>query len=237
LEELNSIFNSNHLNIKNISKRKKIITKTFIYVPHSDFFFDILTWIYTKDSERLNLAADEPESFLSILNLGIFLEMNDIFFQSLMEKCEIKISEDLLNHHLWSRFSFTFEVLKNLLKLIPEEDFYLKINACLSWLKEDNTLKQTRSDAKIQERDLELLTSRDFYMLKNYLSEIKYLENLNIFDLFKLKNKFPRLIIAFDARIIIDKYIEKSRIKISCKICKKVNLILENFVYKLYFKY
>jgi len=135
-----NISNYNTGNSENIkynrdsNKKGKTITKTFIYLPHPDFFFDILTWIYSNDSDRLALAADEPESFLSILNLGIFLEMNEMFFKILLEKCEIKISEKLLNHHLWSRFSFTFDVLQNLLKLIPEHDHFLKINACLSWL-------------------------------------------------------------------------------------------------------
>ena len=36
------------------------ITKTYIDVPHPEYFFDILTWIYTKDSHRLSSTADEP---------------------------------------------------------------------------------------------------------------------------------------------------------------------------------
>jgi len=222
-EIINKIkYSNNRLCEKENKEESKIFTKTFIYVPHPDFFFDILTFIYSRDADRLALAADEPESFLSILNLSIFLDMNDVFFQVLMEKCEIKINKELLNHHLWSRFSFTFDVLKSLLKLIPEENNYLKVTACLSWLKEDNTLKQSRGEAKIQERELELLTSKEFYELKNFLAEKIFLQNLSIQNLNKIRKSFPRLIPAFDARVVIEKYIEKSGIKVSCKICKKV---------------
>jgi len=60
-------------------------------------------------------------------------------------------------------------------------------------------------------------------MLKNYLSEMKFLENLSVNNLYKLNQDFPKLIPAFDVRVIVEKYIEKSVIKISCRICKKVS--------------
>jgi hypothetical protein len=122
-----------------------------------------LTWIYSRDSKRLSLAADEPESFLSILNLGIFLEMSEEFFKILIENSEIKIEEDLFNHNLWSRFSFTFEVLVNLLTLIQKDNYYLKICALLSWLKEDNTLKTSEPNETIREKEYELLTCKDYF--------------------------------------------------------------------------
>ena len=43
------------------------IKKTYINIPSSDYFFDILTWIYSKDIKRLSLIADDQESYLSIL--------------------------------------------------------------------------------------------------------------------------------------------------------------------------
>ena len=46
------------------------ITKSTVYVPHPEYFFDILTWVYSRDGDRLSSASDEPESFLCILNLG-----------------------------------------------------------------------------------------------------------------------------------------------------------------------
>ncbi len=44
--------------------------KSFVYVPHPEYFFDILTWIYSRDTDRLSASSDEPESFLCLLNLG-----------------------------------------------------------------------------------------------------------------------------------------------------------------------
>lgn len=201
----------------------KTIVKTFIYVPHHEFFFDILTWIYSKDVYRLALGADEPESFLSILNLGIFLEMNDIFFKALLEKCQIKMSEELFNNQLWSRFSFTFDVLKILIKLIPEKEQFKKITACLAWLKENNTLKQSKSEHKVQEREFELLTSKEFFLVKNFLAQEGYLNFLSVWDLYSLKNKFPRLTPALDIIKIIENFIEQNPLKIRCRICKKVD--------------
>ncbi len=46
------------------------IVKSTVYVPHPEYFFDILAWIYSRDSDRLSTVSDEPESFLCILNLG-----------------------------------------------------------------------------------------------------------------------------------------------------------------------
>ena len=52
------------------------IKKTYINIPSSDYFFDILTWIYSKDIKRLSLIADDQESYLSILSLGVFLGLS-----------------------------------------------------------------------------------------------------------------------------------------------------------------
>ena len=99
--------NSNYFN-DIFSKKKKKITKeeeinldgiikpkTYIDIPQSEFFFDILIWIYSKDSKRLLLTANEPENYLSLLTLGIYLELCDDFFNCLIENCEIKLDEKL----------------------------------------------------------------------------------------------------------------------------------------------
>jgi hypothetical protein len=205
------------------TKNEIIMRKTYVYIPHPEYFFDILTWIYSKDAKRLTLAADEPESFLCILNLGIFLEMNDDFFKTLLEYCEIKLDEDLLVHNLWSRFSFTFEVLTNLLTLMPKDNYFLKINALLYWLKEDHSQKTNETNETIKEKEFELLTSKDYFMVKNFLADHKYLHYINVNQLFILKNKFPYLITALDTTYLVEKYIIKSQLKIYCRVCKKVN--------------
>ena len=208
------------------------VKKTYIYVPHPEYFFDILTWIYAKDSRRLSLAADEPESFLCILNLGIFLEMCGEFFKTLLEHCEIKLDEDLLQHSLWSRFSFTFEVLTNLINLMPKENHFLKINALLSWLKEDNSQKPSETNDTIKEREFELLTSKDYFQVKNFISDQKLMQQINVNELLILKNKFPNLLPALSTEYLIEKFVAKPAIKISCRVCKKVSNNIQDFANK-----
>lgn len=198
------------------------IKKTYIYVPHPEYMFDILTWIYGRDPKRLSLAADEPESFLCILNLAIFLEMTDEFFKNTIEYCDVKLDEELLSHNLFSRFSFTFEVLSGLLNLMPKENYVLKVNALLAWLKEDNSQKASETTDTIKEKEFELLTSKDFFLVKNYLAENNFLSYLSLKDLSNIKSKFPNLIPALDTGYIIEKYILKPSMKITCRVCKKV---------------
>ena len=86
------------------------ITKTYINIPFSDYFF-VLTWIYSKDIKRLALIADEQDIYLSILSLGVYLGLSQDFFSSIIDTCEIKLDENLIKSDLWSRFQFPFEVL------------------------------------------------------------------------------------------------------------------------------
>ncbi len=170
----------------------------------------------------MTLAADEPESFLCILNLGIFLEMNDDFFKTLLEYCEIKLDEDLLAHNLWSRFSFTFEVLISLLNLMPKDNYFLKTLALLNWLKEDNSQKTNDTNETIKEKEFELLTSKDYFLVKNFLHDNKFFHYINVNELHILKNKFPNLIPTLDTSYLVEKYIVKHQMKIFCRVCKKV---------------
>jgi hypothetical protein len=225
-DDYNKIININNNN----EKHDKYIIKSYFYFPHCEIFFDILTWIYTLDAERLSNSIDDPESFLTILNLGIFLEMKDNFFNDLLfnvkNKVELKINEKLFNHNLWSRFSFSFIILKSLLNIfIEEENYFLRIIACFYWLKEDNTLKQNLLDKEneIKERDIELFTSRDFSQVKIFIKNEKYLEKLKINEIKTLKEKFSKLISGLDCRNLIEKYLEKTDLRINCIICNRVN--------------
>ena len=102
------------------------IKKTYINIPSSDYFFDILTWIYSKDIKRLSLIADDQESYLSILSLGVFLGLSQEFFTSIIDTWEMKLDSNLVKSELWSRFQFPFEVVSSLIDLIPKDKFYLK---------------------------------------------------------------------------------------------------------------
>ena len=206
------------------------IIKTYITIPHSEFFFDILTWIYSKDIKRLSLIADDQESYLSILSLGVFLGLKHEFFSSIVNACEMKLDEELINSELWSRFQFPFEVLTSLIDLMPKENNSLKFFALIFWLKEDkkNDKKNFLGQGELVEdeyddvdnSELDLLTCDDFFKIKDYIKEKKICQNLQINDLIRLRNEFPKLLPVLDYNYIIDKFVENSKVKISCRICK-----------------
>lgn len=70
-DKINPIGVKTQIKNEEVKQEEFSVVKSSIYVPHPEYFFDILTWIYSRDAERLGSASDEPESFLCILNLGI----------------------------------------------------------------------------------------------------------------------------------------------------------------------
>lgn len=233
----NSTFFNKLLNTKEIKPLKtdeiciegnKII-KTYINIPHSEFFFDILTWIYSKDIKRLSFIADDQESYLSILSLGVFLGLKYEFFSSIVNACEMKLDEELIHSELWSRFQFPFEVLTSLVELMPQEDNSLKFFALIFWLKEDKNNEKANFLNGIENGDdeyddvdyseLDLLTCDDFFKIKDYIKEKKICQKLKIEDLIKFRNEFPKLLPVLDYSYIIEKFVENSNVKISCRIC------------------
>ena len=199
------------------------IKKTYINIPHSEFFFDILTWLYSKDIKRLSFIADDQESYLSILSLGVFLGLKQEFFSSIVNACEMKLDEELINSELWSRFQFPFEVLTSLIELMPKENYSLKFFALIFWLKEDKNKNFEDAEDEYEDVDnseLDLLTCDDFFKIKDYIKETKICQNLTIEDLIRFRNEFPKLLPILDYNYIIDKFVENSKVKISCRICK-----------------
>ena len=198
------------------------IKKTYINIPFSDYFFDILTWIYSKDIKRLSLIADDQESYLSILSLGVFLGLSQEFFSSMIDACEIKLDYNLIKSELWSRFQFPFEVLSSLIDLLPKDNFSLKFFALVCWLKEekDKNFEELDEYEDVDCSELDLLTSDDFFKVKKYIKEKKICENLSIGDLTLFKKEFQKLIPLLDYSFIINKFVENSKTKISCRICK-----------------
>ncbi len=147
--------------------------------------------------------------------------MGDQFFKSILEHCEIKLDEELFVHNLWSRLSFTFDVLENLMKRMPDNN-NLKISAILHWLKEDNTQKVSENNDSIKDRELELLTSKDYFFAKRYIQEHKLLKFAEVSDIIFLKNKFNNLITALDTKYILDEFIVNTAMRIACRVCKRV---------------
>ena len=233
----NSIFFEKLLVTQEISPQKSeevtiegnLITKTYINLPHSEYFFDILTWLYSKDIKRLAFIADDQESYLSILSLGVFLGLKNEFFISLVSACEIKIDEKLINSTLWSRFQFPFEVLKLLVELLPKEKVSFKFFALLNWLKEkdismnlnlNNYNDDDFYDDDVDMSELDLLTSDDFFKVKDYIKEKNICSMLQINDLIKMKKNYEKLMPILDYKYIFDKYIENPKMKITCRICR-----------------
>ena len=202
------------------------ITKTYINIPFSDYFFDILTWIYSKDINRLSLIADDQESYLSILSLGVFLGLSQEFFSSMIDACEMKLDFNLIKSELWSRFQFPFDVLTSLIDLMPKDNFSLRFFSLIFWLKEEKDKEKNIEDNNDDEyedvdiSEFDLLTCDDFFKVKQYIKEKKICENLNINDLTLFRKEFPKLIPILDYSFIINKYVENSKAKISCRICK-----------------
>jgi hypothetical protein len=213
-----------------IIEENKII-KTYINVPQSEFFFDILTWIYSQDKERLIMIADEPDNFLSILNLGIFLELNESFFNIILNNCEVKLDLNLINNNLWSRFCFNFDVLLKLLNFMCEKDYLLKISALLSWLKYDNKIKMSNNifEEDVNKRELELLTSKEYFLVEDYIKKNHLIYNLKLNELNEIKNNYSHLIPILDFNYLFEKYVEKNDYKIHCKICGKFGKNVEEF--------
>ena len=239
----------NLLNTKTIkaSKEEEIIIednkiiKTYINIPQSEFFFDILTWMYSQDKERLIMIADEPDNFLGVLNLGIFLELKESFFNIILNNCEVKLDLNLINNNLWSRFCFNFEVLLKLLEFMNEKDYLLKISALLSWLKYDSKIKIKNNifEEDINNRELELLTSKEYFLVKDYIKNNHLIYNLKLNELYEIKNNYSHLIPILDFGFLFEKFIEKNNYKIHCKICGKFGKNVEEFnsmncVVKLY---
>ena len=207
------------------------IIKTYINVPQSEFFFDILTWIYSQNKERLIMIADEPDNFLSVLNLGIFLELNESFFNIILNNCEVKLDLNLINNNLWSRFCFNFDVLLKLLNFMNENDYLLKISALLSWLKYDNKIKMSNNifEEDVNKRELELLTSKEYFLVEEFIKKNRLINNLKLNELNEIKNNYSHLIPILDFNYLFEKYIEKNGYKIHCKICGKFGKNVEEF--------
>jgi len=147
--------------------------------------------------------------------------MGDQFFKALLEHSEIILDEELFSHNLWSRLSFTFDVLENLLKRMPDNN-NLKILAILHWLKEDNTQKISDNNDSIKDRELELLTSKDYFFAKRYIADHKLLAHSQVNDILTLKNKFNNLVPVLDTKFLLDKFIVNSSMRIGCRVCKRV---------------
>ena len=102
----------------------------------------------------------------------------------------------------------------------------MRFFALIFWLKEDKKNLLGKGDIDEDEYDdvdiseLDLLTCDDFFKIKDYIKDKKICQNLEINDLVRFRNEFPKLLPLLDYNYIIDKFVENSKVKISCRICR-----------------
>ncbi|MDR3549536.1 MAG: hypothetical protein P4M11_14930 [Candidatus Pacebacteria bacterium] len=195
--------------------------KTPISIPHSEYFFDILTWMYTKDKKRLKKAALETESLLSLLNLGVFLRMHDDFFNVLLVENPINLSIKDFETELWSRTAFSFQVLVKVVEAMKLSN-HEKLIALLSWMKEDFVTFPYSTPEAEKERETELLTSMDYCVMRGYIKDNKLMSGVDTLFLVELFKEFGKLSGLLDSEAIFKEFGMLGGRKVWCKICKRV---------------
>lgn len=96
---------------------------TDIDIPHDKKFFDILFWMYSRDSKKLKKASKNFHDFLKLISLGIHLKLKPEFFEILLNKLAFQWKEEFFFDPLWSRKIFTFPVLEKIIDEMKTNNF------------------------------------------------------------------------------------------------------------------
>jgi hypothetical protein len=99
------------------------IKKTEITLPYDNLFFDVLFWMYTKDTKKLKKKAKTFQSFLYLISLGIHLKMKSDFFEILLTKTNFEWKIDNFSDPLWSKTIFTFPILERIVDEMKTNNF------------------------------------------------------------------------------------------------------------------
>jgi hypothetical protein len=97
--------------------------KTEVKLPHENLFFDVLLWIYTRDTKKLKKAAKTFHPFLYLISLGIFLKMKQEFFEILLNKPCFEWKIEYFNDPIWSKTIFTFPILERIVEQMTTNNF------------------------------------------------------------------------------------------------------------------
>lgn len=97
--------------------------KSDITLPHEQLFFDVLLWIYTKDTKKLKKAAKTFHPFLYLISLGIYLKMKPEFFEILLNRPSFEWKIEYFNDTIWSKTIFTFPILERIVEQMTTNNF------------------------------------------------------------------------------------------------------------------
>lgn len=187
-----------------------------IEVPHHVHFFDILIWIYTKDSRKLKKASKNFHSFIYVLSLGTHLKLKPAFFDILLSRLSFQWKNSYFEDPAWSKTVFTFPVLERIVDDMKAENT-TKVIALLSWLKEVEGGKVKDS----QEAFDPYANATEMFLVRNYIRNQKLMSGIELGDLQALTQQFSQFLLAFDTNTILQEFIYSSARKIYCQICKK----------------
>jgi hypothetical protein len=197
----------NNSNILQTETYNNIKVTSIDNFPNSEFVFDILIWIYGRNDEKLKkISKKHFNSFLSLLNLGIYLKMKENYFEILLSDLN-KFNWDIsaFTNQLWSRSIFTFPILERIVKQMPQNN-YNKIIALLYWLKNSKNKKET-------------LISHDLFYVRNYMKYYKLMNTLSLNQIVTLKKQFNEYSSALDINGFLNQFLIGGRVK--CLVCKK----------------
>ena len=97
--------------------------KTDIQVPYEEHIFDVLLWIYTKDSKRLKKSAKSFHPLLFMISLGIHLKMKPEYFEILLTKLNFSWKIEFFSDPMWSKTIFTFPILERIVDEMKANNF------------------------------------------------------------------------------------------------------------------
>jgi hypothetical protein len=114
---------NNTINNETTTNNEEDYKKTEITLPHEQLFFDVLLWIYTKDTRKLKKAAKTFNPFLYLISLGIFLKMKPEFFEILLNKPNFDWKIEYFSDPIWSKTIFTFPILEQIVEQMKTNNF------------------------------------------------------------------------------------------------------------------
>jgi hypothetical protein len=162
--------------------------------------------------------------------------MIEEFFDIILNKIEFEWKLEYFDNILWSKNNFEFSILEKIMNNMHVDNF-TKLNALLSWLKNDKENKEEilynfnedYDKYKEKENDYNFnknenynnKETKEFFYVRYYIKKSGLVKNINSKEIIKLKNQHCYLTSIFDLNEIIDKYILCNSKLIFCLVCNE----------------